>query len=217
MIFYSQRGTVGDLFMKAATGAGADEPLLISKFDKYPNDWSRDGRTRLFEVTNQNRKQELWTLSLADRKASPYLQTNFNTGHAAPSPNGHWIANASDESGRLEVYVQSFPVPVGGRYTISSSGGDEPIWRRDGKELFYATLDQKLMAVPVTHGSDLPGATAALAVPGSHGSGLLFIHSWRNFYVPSADGKKFLIFTITDATSSSPMTVVLNWTAGIGK
>ena len=217
VIFYSQRGPFADLYIKDATGAGADEPLLTSKFDKFPDDWSRDGRTLVYELITQQRKIELWTLSLEDRKTSPYLQTGFDTVHAALSPDGHWIAYASNESGRLEVYAQSFPVPSGGKYPISSGGGDEPQWRRDGKELFYETLDQKLMAVPVTTGPTFQAETARLLFQTHVDPGPLVVHGPRNFYVPSTDGQKFLVYTITDAISSSPMTVVLNWNAGMGK
>jgi len=216
VIFYSQQGAFADLYIKSATGAGADEPLLVSKFDKVPDDWSRDGRTLVYEATNQNRKNELWMLSLADRKASPYLQTGFNNVHAALSPDGHWLAYASDESGRLEVYVQSFPAPSGGKYTISSGGGDEPKWRADGKELFYATLDQKLMAVPVTTGATFQAQDARLLFQTHMITGPLYALGMRNYYVPSADGKRFMVNTITDAISS-PMTVVLNWIAGMAK
>jgi eukaryotic-like serine/threonine-protein kinase len=215
VVFASRRSGQSDLYIKSAAGAGTEDVLLRSKLDKYPDSWSPDGRTIVFELVNPKNKLELWMLSLDGRQASPYLQSEFNGGHAAISPDGHWIAYTSDETGRLEIYVQSFPTPTGGRYPISPGGGDQPSWRRDGKELFYIALDRKLMAVPVTAGAafesqparalfqsrmDVPSITAA-----------------RNNYAAAADGQKFLVYTLSDALSSSPMTAVINWSSGMGK
>ena len=104
---------------------------------------------------------DLWVLPLeGDRKPQPYLQTQFRENQGQFSPDGHWVAYTSDESGRLEVYVQPFPA-AGGKWQISTNGGENPKWRRDGKELFYLGLDRRLMAVEVktapTFEAGLPG------------------------------------------------------------
>ncbi len=213
--FASRRGGASDIYLKPATGAGTEDLLFSSKVDKIPDSWSADGRTLVFESLTPKNRLELWMLSLDGRQASPYLQTEFSTGQSALSPDGHWIAYTSDETGRLEVYVQSFPIPAGGRYPISPAGGDQPSWRRDGKELFYLAQDRKLMAVPVTTGasfaSQAPRALFQCRVDRPLLSGA------RNYYVAAADGQKFLVYTLSDALTSSPMTAVINWSSGMGK
>ena len=116
-------------------------------------------------------------------------------------------------TGRAEVYVQSFPVPAGGQDLISSAGGDQPSWRRDGKELFYLGLDQKLMAVPVTGGATFRAqAPRALFQCRTDSVGL---NSVRNSYVASSGGQKFLVYTLTDMPNPKPMVAVINWASGI--
>jgi len=219
IVFGSRRAGASDLYVKPASGGGTEELLFSSNLNKFPDDWSADGRTVVFEVENQQKRRiELWTLSMADRKASPYIQAEYDTAHAALSPDGHWIAYTSTESGRPEVYVQSFPVPTGGKYLVSAGGGDQPSWRRDGRELFYFTQDQKLMAVPVATGAAFQAqAPNMLFQPrtGSGSFGAFGLNGTRNAYTATADGQRFLVSTATDAVSSSPMIVVLNWNAGM--
>ena len=94
---------------------------------------------------------ELWVLPLfGDRKPFPFLQRKFNDLEGEFSPNGQWIAYASDESGKLEVYVQPFP-KSGAKWMVSTKGGSLPKWRKDGKELFYLSEDSKLMAVNIKY------------------------------------------------------------------
>jgi protease II len=144
-----------------------------------------------------------------DRKPIPFLQTEFNEGQGQFSPDGRWMAYASDESGRREVYVQTFPAS-GGKWQISADGGAYPRWRRDGKELFYIAAGQKLMAVVVqTDPTFQAGRPQALFEP-------------RFFqpiipYTVSTDGQRFLVNTPIEEDNSSPVTVVLNWTAELKK
>jgi hypothetical protein len=159
-------------------------------------------------------RNDLWVLPLfGDRKPVPYLQTEFQEGHGQFSPNGRWIAYHSTESGRYEAFVQSFPASAG-KWQISTTGGYRPRWRRDGKELFYIAADGKFMAVPVS-----AEATVEAGVPKA-----LFQTSFIGFpfggfanYAVSADGQRFLINVPTGEGSAAPITVVLNWTAGIKK
>ena len=106
---------------------------------------------------------DIWLLSMADRKPIPYLQTDFNELHGQVSPDGQWLAYTSDESGTWEVYVQSFPV-LGHRRTISTNGGAQPRWRKDGKELFYLASDRRLMTVR-SNRSSTPRACSTSASP----------------------------------------------------
>lgn len=177
-----------------------------------PTDWSTDGQYIVYSQIGQT-GYDLWVLALTpERKASPYLQGPFNEDHGRFSPDGHWVAYISDESGRYEVYIQPFPA-TGGKWQISRDGGAQPVWRRDGKELFYLASDSTLMAVPVTGGGAFEAGTpvplfkTAISQP----TGI------RNQYAVSADGRRFLIITPTREMQSAPLTVVLNWTAGLKK
>ena len=99
-------------------------------------------------------------LSLQDRKVTPFLHGEFDENTGDFSPDGRWVAYESNESGRYEIYVQPFPGP-GGKWQVSTNGGTAPVWRRDGKELFYVAPDRKLMAVPVKTGAVFEPETAA--------------------------------------------------------
>jgi Tol biopolymer transport system component len=206
--FNSSRGG-SDLYVKAATGAGRDELLYHSDMaDVFVNDWSADGRFIVFAVDGAATRRDLWVLSVADRKATPWQQTEAFEAGAQFSPNGKWIAYISDESGRFELYVQPFPGP-GGKWQISSGGGLPARWRADGKELFYVTLQRKVMAVDVkaedTFENAVPRVLFESRVKSSPG--------WQ--YDVTSDGQRFLIDAdLTDA-SSAPITLVLNWTAGV--
>jgi len=204
-----------DLYAKSADGTGIDELLLKTDVPKYPDDWSPDGKYILYENVNPETQFDLWVLPIfGDRKTFPYLTTKFNEAHSRFSPNGKWIAYASDESGITELYVQSFPAG-GGKWQISTNGGDQPSWRSDGKELFYVAPDGKLRAVEIKEASSTfqPGGTTIL-------SGVLIpptsVLSSKSYYVAAANGQEFLVSTpIADVTS--PITVVMNWTALLKK
>ena len=147
-----------------------------------------------------------------DHKPFPYLQTGFNLGNAQLSPDGRWVAYTSNESGRYEIYVQSFPEP-GAKAQVSLEGGNQPRWRRDGKELFYMAADRRLMAVPITTGAALqPGPPAVL----------FETHLLEStVYVPAQydvapDGQRFLL-NVAKQTTAVPVTVMLNWPAAIRK
>ena len=163
-------------------------------------------------------KSDLWVLPLTGDAApagppAPFLQTEFNERQGQFSPDTHWVAYVSDESGRPEIWVQRFPVSSseGSKMRISVDGGDQPRWRRDGKELFYVSLDGKLMATDVSIGSAFkPGITKALfAAPIHIGDETMDSFRWD----VAAHGDRFLINTA--ATASEPLTVVLNWTSAL--
>jgi eukaryotic-like serine/threonine-protein kinase len=126
------------------------------------------------------------------------------------SPDGKWIAYASDESGAQEIYVQNFP-PSGGKWQISTDGGFEPSWSPSGKEIFYLHLT-KLMAVAVKTGTDRfeQGAPRVLFdAP--------FGNMLKNAYAVAPGGQKFLVNTRFEGTDNLPMTVVLNWPAALNR
>jgi eukaryotic-like serine/threonine-protein kinase len=210
---YMIDGTAGDIYLRLASGAGTPEPLVKSGTLKHPNHWSKDGRFIVYD-DHTAQKQDLWILPMTgNRKPVPFLVTPADETSANFSPDTKWIVYSSDESGRREVYVQGFvtnPVPAAGvgKWKISTTGGDKPRWRRDGKELYYLALDGRLMAVPVR--STATTFEPGVAVP-------LFQTRSRGYspYDVAADGR-FLINTV-DAAVSVPITVVLNWTSGLKK
>jgi Periplasmic component of the Tol biopolymer transport system len=201
-----------DIYQRDSSGAGNPEVLLKSDVDKWVDDWTHDGRYLVFENLDRKNHYDLWVLpKFGDQKPFPILQTQFNETHAQVSPDGKWIAYVSDETGRAEVFVRSFPVTTAGKWQISTGGGDSPQWRRDGKELCYFSADKKLMSVDVNSGSTFePSApTALFEVPIEDTS----ITGVRNQYLLSPDGQRFFINKISEQQKPSPITVVINWAA----
>ena len=148
-----------------------------------------------------------------ERKPVPFLQTEFNELMGQLSPDSHWMAYTSDQSGRREVYVRPFP-PGEGQWPISVAGGQSPRWRGDGKELFFEAADGKMMAVPVKAGAGPKPAFEAgkpVALFDAH-----LAHDANDAffqYDVTADGKRFLITTTAGAggPASPPLTAVVNW------
>ncbi len=173
---------------------------------------SSDGRYAIYDTAAGN--TELWGLSLfGDRKPFAFVQGDFRAICAEFSPNGRYVAYASSETGNLEIYVQTFPEHVG-KWQISASGGNEPMWSRDGKELFYLDLDGKLMEVDVS----TTAAKFQAAVPKPLFQSLLSgRYPGRNLYVVSPDGQRFLMIVPAATAKPEPITVVVNWPALLKK
>jgi len=147
-------------------------------------------------------------LRLSDHQVKPFLQTRFQEGGAQFSPDGRWLAYASNESGRPEIYLQPYPGP-GGKTQISTDGGTEPAWNRNGRELFYRSGD-RMMAVEVTAEPSLVVGRPRMLFEGRYGSSQFpFIGT---AYDPSPDGQRFLMVKESDqVTSATQINVVLNW------
>jgi Tol biopolymer transport system component len=140
--------------VKSTDGAGREELLLKDSQVKSPNDWSPDGRWLLYRINDSASGADLWALPLeGEKKPVPVVRTEFNERDGQFSPDGKWIAYQSDESGRFEIYVQPFLGP-GEKWQVSTNGGAQVRWRKDGKEIFYLGLDATLMAVPFTTSGD---------------------------------------------------------------
>jgi hypothetical protein len=209
IVFTSRRvGGSSDLVHRSILGSSSDESLLLRTPEmKIGGNWTGDSRYIVYTGSNPETKLDLWALSVADRRPIPFLQTSFNEMHGQVSPDGHWLAYASDESGTWEVYVQTFPEP-GGKRTISVGGGAEPQWRRDGRELYYLAPDGTLMAVAVSTSDDVfnagrPAPLFQARIPAD-------ILAFRNHYAPTHDGQRFLVDAADD---NEPINVVVNWTA----
>jgi serine/threonine protein kinase len=216
----SFRGGSHNLYVKAANGTGAEELLVkMGTPMGWGTDWSKDGRHVMYQRPGGKTGQDLW---IAPQQPSgggsdpvPYLNAEFNEQNGRFSPDGKWVAYTSNESGVDAVYVQSFPVSDA-KFQISDGGASEPQWSTDGTELFYLAADRTLMAVPITRTAAepfRPGLPKALfTVPSVPGGDVNLIS-----YAVGNDGKRFLV-SIGDGTGSAPpLTVMLNWRAGVKK
>jgi Tol biopolymer transport system component len=212
IVFGSSRAGIFNLYQKISSGAGQDDRLLDSRETNYPTDWSRDGRFLAYYADGGKTRGDVWLLPLTgDRKPVPYLQTEFVEREARFSPDGRWMAYASNETGRFDVYVQPIP-PSGAKWQISTAGGNQPRWRADGKELYYLAADRKLMAVSIRTGAILeagiPQALFETRTP-AH------LPTTPQLYDPASDGKRFLMITVGAETGTVPLTVTTNWTAAV--
>ena len=199
-----------NLYEKAASGTGDEQVLFKSPSGKFATSWSRDGQFLLFENWLPQAKSAIWVLSMSgNHEAKPLLQSPaFNQGEGKFSPDGHFIASVSNESGRPEVYVQRFPLSSD-KWQISTGGGQQPLWRGDGKELFFITEDRKLMAVDLRTDGKFESSIPRELFQGNVKTG--FSYS----YATTADGQRFLMSAPVDAPAGAPMTIVLNWTSGL--
>ena len=220
VVFRSGRNGVYDLFEKPASGAGGERPLLTTPDSKAPLDWSRDGRVLLYANQDDKTGSDLWALPLTgDRKPFAVVQTTFDEMQGQFSPDGRWLAYASNESGRFEVYVRPFP-DAGGKWQISTGGGTQPRWGRNGQELLYVAPDARLMAAPirVVQGAIDAGTPVALFPTRlATGSNIVFAgYNSTAQYAVAPDGR-FLMNVTTEDQVTSPITIVLNWVAGLKK
>jgi eukaryotic-like serine/threonine-protein kinase len=224
-VYGSQRGAGAffDLYDKPSNLAGNDEILVKSGSHKMPSSWSPDARYLLF--FNPIPPSRVWVLPTAtgaERKPVAFEQSEFDEELGRFSPDGRWIAYTSNESGRLEIYVRPFnaslltgsppgaQTPVSGKWMVSKGGGNVALWRRDGKELFYISLDGTAMAVDVnTSGIFQAGVPKPLfkLPPGV------------TFWDVSPDGKRFVMAAPPSASAATQpsFAVVLNWQAGLKK
>jgi len=212
IVWSSQRDGADNLYQKTSNLAGDETALLKSPQPKFPQDWSHDGRFLLYSVGG-NAALDLWVLPLqGEAKPTLFLGTQFAESQGRFSPDDRYIAYVSNESGRLEVYVRPFSPDgkAGGQQMVSQGGGSQPLWRRDGKELFYIAADSKVMAVPVSTAPTFQrGTPVALFTVPIYGGGLSAnLHRWA--VMP--DGQKFLINSVLSEDASEPITVVQNWT-----
>ncbi len=213
IIFDSDPEGIRNIYVKASTGASNPELILKSYQHKSPEDCSRDGKFILYQVEDPATKSDLWVLPLSGaRTPLPILHSVANEVDGRFSPDGQWVAYASDESGKFEVYIQHFP-PSGGQWQVSVNGGGAPSWSRDGRELFYLGADRKLMAVSV----HFSGSAVELGIPAPLFEANVDIFTAPNRYDISADGKSFLVNTSGFEYNTKSMTTMVNWTAMLAK
>ena len=207
--FRSNRGGPNNLYWQLADGSGGVERLTTKVATQNLTSWSADGQfLAFFEAAPTTMLRDIWVLRASDRTAQPFLATRFNEGGASFSPDRRWLAYVSNESGRPEIYVQPYPGP-GGKWQISTDGGTEPLWNRNGRELFYRS-GNRMMSVPIsTEPAFAPNKPAMLfekdyAASQFPATGIA--------YDVSPDGQRFLMVKEPDQASAlAQINVVVNW------
>jgi hypothetical protein len=190
--------------MDAQRAAGGQTSNILT-------DWSSDGHQLLYS-TAASIGSELWLLSLSgERKPVNLLRSRFEVMHANFSPDAKMVAYTSSESGKYEVWVETIPRSDKKRQ-VSINGGYEPRWSADGREIYYLSEDRKLMAVSVGPGFSFGAPKPLFQTRVPEG-----VRAMRMHYVPSRDGRRFLVNTEAAAPAPTPITVVQNWTAGLKK
>jgi Tol biopolymer transport system component/predicted Ser/Thr protein kinase len=216
IFFNSLRSIPPELFEIDADSTGDERQVLNKGFPTIPNDVSSDGRLLIYQGIRPATNGDVFAVALdAGREEVPVLETRANEGHAMLSPDGKLLAYISNEARRYEVFVRQFPWAEGGRqWQISADGGFEPYWRSDGKELFFLAPNRTLMSVELTGtGSSFRHGPPRALFP-THVTWLENQAIGRH-YAPSRDGQRFLIANATDRARTMPITVVLNWAAGL--
>jgi Tol biopolymer transport system component len=197
---------VVNIYRRSADGSGEIDRLLDGKNPRFPGSWSPDGLRLALTEWNPDTMRDIWILTLnGEHKAVPIISTPYDEHSPFFSPDGRWLAYVSDESGRPEIYVQSYPTGSG-RWLVSTSGGTEPVWSADGTELFYRSGDA-MMAVPVrTKGGFAAGAPSMLFdKPLKRG-----IYDSPSYDV-TADGERFLMIERDLESAPAQVNVVLHW------
>jgi Tol biopolymer transport system component len=215
LAFRTNRNGIIEFYERSAAGGGSDRPILLGEAYRaaqipsnnlIPTDWSPDGQTIIFSVPSPESGNDLWLLPVTENgKPEKFLASPAEQLHGNFSPDGHLVAYSSNESGRFEVYVETIP-QSDRKLPVSTEGGYEPRWRADGGEIYYLSEDRKLMAVSVGPGPSfgVPKILFQTRVPAG-------VTANRTHYVPSRDGRRFLVNTQTGNTPPTPITVVLNW------
>ena len=205
-----REGRPDDLYEKTAAGTGQAQLLLKSAYAKGAVGWSADGEFVSYIERHPETSYDLWLLPMSgDRQPTSFLQTPFIEALGMLSPDGRWMAYDSNDAGEFQVYLQGVP-PSGGKWRVSTTGGAFPRWRGDGRELYYVSLANELMAVDVEAERDtldigIPHRLFPLASNPSF--------QQRNPFDVTADGQRFLVNALVEDSASTSITWVLNWPA----
>jgi Tol biopolymer transport system component len=184
--------------------------LLPASANRFPLDWSSDGKYLLYWEINPKTGYDIWALPMTgERKPIIVANTPFNETGGRFSPDGHWVAFQSNESGRFEVNVAPFPPTGATPFQVSRDGGTMPHWNPNGKELFFIAPDSTLMAATITMADKSVESAPPVALfktrIAAGGSGII-----KHQYAVSRDGR-FLINMSTEAADAAPITLILNW------
>jgi len=201
------RGGQYDFWEREVSGSEEERPLFVSSSPlKNLSDLTHDGSYLIYDDIGKTTQRDIWTLPLTgDRKPFLYLGTPFNETSGILSPDGHWMLYQSDESGRPEMYVQSFPKP-GNKVRISTNGGNGGGWRKDGAEILYAS-QQAAMSVPVT-----TGATFTAGKPK-----LLLVPPKEVVTVAATSDFQRILAAVATGERQANLTLVTNWESLLGR
>jgi Tol biopolymer transport system component len=200
VLFLSNREGSAGFYMKQIHDGGMEEPIFKAPDVVSLDSWSPDGRYVSYTKRGERGKTELWVLPLSEeRKPFPAIRSEFNLKQGRISPDGRWLAYVSDESGMDQIFVQTFPEPRG-KWQVSANGGVDPLWRRDGKELFYISPEGMVMASPVR-----AGAAFEAGIPTE------LFRGRSDAYAISPDGGRFLMASPPPDASSTPIQIVAGW------
>jgi len=220
IVFSSRRTGAGDLHQTRTNDAGGEERLVASDQLMVPTSWSRDGRFVVYMSIDPQTNSDLWVLPMVgEHTPSVFLKTPFFEVYGEFSPDGQWVAYQSNASGRMEIYVRPFVPPAAAgtpaaaprrQWQVSTAGGITPMWRPDGKELYYLNPAGEMMAAPITVAGDAlePGAPVVLFPTHIMGGGV-DVQIGRQYDV-TADGR-FLINTELDDGTAAPITLIQHW------
>lgn len=209
LAYASERNDDIAIYQKAANGSGQES--LLESPGGYPLDWSSDGRFLFVVRQSEFPDSHLLPLVGEDRSPRGFSKVPFNELQQTFSPDGRWLAYSSDESGRREVYIRSYP-DGGWKWQVSTAGGVEPRWRGDGQELFFIAADQNLMAVPLRTSASLHISTPMVLFK-THTEGSAGLEIFGRQYVVTSDGKRFLINQPRLDATEAPIAVNMNWTS----
>ncbi len=210
IVYASDREGAAGFYEKSTSGQGDERLLLKDDALVVPISFSPDGSLLAYQRRDPKNGWDILIVpTTGEAKPIPFRATSFNEGNPQFSPDGRFLAYGSNESGRNEIYVQSYPGP-GRTWQISTAGGQDPHWRRDGKELYYRAPDQKLMAVEIRGGDALEAGMPQLLFQGRAAQG-----ASSTKYLPDATGQKFLFVAPLGREYLTPTTVVLNWFAAL--
>jgi Tol biopolymer transport system component len=201
--FAARVGGVWNVFQQKADGSGEPVPLVSSRENQIPYSWSADGQVLAYTQVSATTGSDVWLLSASDRSTRPLLASAFNESQPSISPDGKWLVYVSDESGKSEVYVTSYPA-VGGRRLISIDGGEEPVWSRDGKELFFRN-GQRWMVVTTVTQPTFDASRPRLLFEGN------YLNVTGLSYDVTADGRRLVLIRGLDVSPTREIHVVLNW------
>jgi eukaryotic-like serine/threonine-protein kinase len=206
------------IYAKSSTGTGTETALSSGDVSSIPVNWSSDGKYIVFSRLRQfanTAGYDTWLLpTFGDRKPTPLLETGFDKFQARVSPNSSFVAYSTNESGTYQIVVQTFPDTSGGKWQISADGGVEPKWGRDGRELYYLSLDGKLMSVAISGPSFTASRPVELFQTPLTVNGAQPTRDRRYDIAP--DGR-FLMVVPSSTSAPTPYSVIVNWTAGLEK
>ena len=207
LVFRSNRDRKHDLYIRPALGGGEEQAFLKTPAAKYPTAWSPDGAFVVYHANDERTHNDVWAVPIGHPdQPRPLVQTEFDEMQGQVSPSGRWLAYTSNQSARLEVYVQAL-APNVRKWQISTDGGSDPKWRADEKELFYIGRDGRMMSVDLQGAAFDPGAPRPLFLL----SDVSAVAPYVSAYDVQGDGQRFLVRVPIEHLQTQPLNVLAHW------